>query len=204
MLDFFKELSQARPDTLLILFGLVFLAVAVFGDISGKIQPGKQGRIASAVLGPALVAVGLWMHGSHSPLDEAADKRSALSSITTIADVHNAPKDAPPSQAARSRKFSLVGTWTGSQDCTMVFYKDDGKNIEGSCDNAGFIHRFTGAYSDPENINISINRIDRKTKCETQVTGYIKIIGQHNIEVGQLGWNGCGVTTANARTEMSR
>ena len=84
MLDILKELSQARLDTLFVLFGLAFLAVAVLGNISDKIQPGKEGRIVSGVLGPVLIIVGLWMHGGHTAADEGADKAQSISSPTTI------------------------------------------------------------------------------------------------------------------------
>jgi len=199
--DLLKELTQARPDTLFVLCGLAFLAVAVLGNISGKIQPGKEGRIASGVLGPVLIIVGLWMHTGHTPPDEGVDKTSAIGSATAIRSERN---DTPPSQTAPSPKFSLVGTWTGSPDCPMVFYKDDAKNIEGSCDNTGFIHRFAGTYRDPSNINITITRTDRKTTCETRVTGSIRIVGTDHIEVSQASWNGCGAATGPLTTAFRR
>jgi hypothetical protein len=51
-------------DTLLLLVGLGFAAVAVLGNISGKISPGKGGRIAAALVGAALIAGGLWYHNA--------------------------------------------------------------------------------------------------------------------------------------------
>jgi len=41
--------------------GLIFLAIAVLGKISGKIAPSKNGRIASAVLGCIFLALGLFI-----------------------------------------------------------------------------------------------------------------------------------------------
>ena len=55
-------LSGMSWDTLLLLFGLAFIAVAVVGNISGKITPGKEGRIAAAILGVCLMAGGIWYH----------------------------------------------------------------------------------------------------------------------------------------------
>lgn len=76
MPEFIKELLQARLDTLFVLAGLVFLGIAIVGNISGRIQPGKGGRIASAVVGPVLIIAGLWLHASH-PSDEGGTARTA-------------------------------------------------------------------------------------------------------------------------------
>jgi len=84
MLDFLKELSQARMDTLFVLAGLAFLAVAVFGNISGKIQPGKGGRIAAGILGPALIIVGLSMHiEGHTADGDGTERGESRSTGTT-------------------------------------------------------------------------------------------------------------------------
>lgn len=55
-------LAEMSWDTLFLLVGLAFVAVAVLGNISGRIRPGKQGRIAAAVVGSILVAGGIWYH----------------------------------------------------------------------------------------------------------------------------------------------
>jgi hypothetical protein len=52
---------------LFVVAGLVFLGVAVIGDISGKIQPGKTGRIFSGLLGMVLMGMGLMMYGRQPP-----------------------------------------------------------------------------------------------------------------------------------------
>jgi hypothetical protein len=51
-------------DTLFLLVGLAFVAVAVLGNISGKINPGKVGRIAAAIVGASLVSCGFWYHAA--------------------------------------------------------------------------------------------------------------------------------------------
>jgi hypothetical protein len=56
-------LSEMSWDTLLLLVGLAFVAVAIVGNISGKITPGKEGRIAAAICGICLIAAGVWYHG---------------------------------------------------------------------------------------------------------------------------------------------
>jgi len=60
--DVLQILGEMSWDTLLLLVGLGFVAVAVLGNISGKIRPGKGGRIAAALVGAGLVAGGLWYH----------------------------------------------------------------------------------------------------------------------------------------------
>ena len=60
--DILKILSETSWDTLLLLVGLAFVGVAVLGNISGKIRPGKAGRIASGIVGAGLFAFGFWYH----------------------------------------------------------------------------------------------------------------------------------------------
>jgi len=55
-------LAEMSWDTLFLLVGLAFVAVAVLGNISGKISPGKQGRIAAGIIGACLFAGGIWYH----------------------------------------------------------------------------------------------------------------------------------------------
>ena len=47
--EFIKGVLTAPLATLLIVAGILFLFVAVVGNISGKIEPGVKGRIASGV-----------------------------------------------------------------------------------------------------------------------------------------------------------
>ena len=48
--EFLSELLKAQPDTLLVIGGVALLMIAAVGNISGKIQPGKEGRIACGPL----------------------------------------------------------------------------------------------------------------------------------------------------------
>ncbi len=67
-MDTIIETIFASPvANLLIVAGLVFLGIAVVGNISGKIQPGTTGRIASGLLGLALLGGGLAMYSSATP-----------------------------------------------------------------------------------------------------------------------------------------
>ena len=99
MMDLVKELSQARLDSLFVLAGLLFLAVAVLGNISGAIQPGKTGRIVSAVLSPVLLVAGLWMHnsrgdGTHDAL-AVKDATTAVSAVSSPTADRATPAPAP-------------------------------------------------------------------------------------------------------------
>ena len=67
MEDLIASLSTAPIANLLILGGLVFLGIAVVGKISGKIEPGKSGRIAAGALGTVLLIVGSIMHVMPAP-----------------------------------------------------------------------------------------------------------------------------------------
>ncbi len=59
-----QVLSEMSWDTLLLIVGLAFIALAVLGNISGRISPGTGGRIGAAVVGACLIAGGLWYHNS--------------------------------------------------------------------------------------------------------------------------------------------
>lgn len=62
MSDFLSHLVDAPFSNILILAGLGFLAVAVIGKISGKIDPSASGRVMSGVLGIALLIYGIYSH----------------------------------------------------------------------------------------------------------------------------------------------
>jgi len=59
--EILKVLTECSPDNLFVLTGLAFTALGIVGNV-WLIQPGKGGRIASAVVGPILLVSGLWMH----------------------------------------------------------------------------------------------------------------------------------------------
>jgi hypothetical protein len=61
-LEWLTHLTDAPFANILFLAGLAFLAVGVFGKVAGKIEPDKVGRIASAVVGIALLLVGFYLH----------------------------------------------------------------------------------------------------------------------------------------------
>ena len=54
----------APTGSLLVIAGIVFLLIAVVGNISGKIEPGPTGRIAGGVIGLSLLIGGLTVFGT--------------------------------------------------------------------------------------------------------------------------------------------
>jgi hypothetical protein len=66
-MEFWKYLVEAPVANLFMVAGLAFLGIAVVGDISGKIQPGKTGRILSGLIGIVLVSSGLMMYSPQPP-----------------------------------------------------------------------------------------------------------------------------------------
>ncbi len=66
MPELLRDILQTPTPTLLIVFGLFFLGIAVVGRISGKIDPGRTGRIVSGSVGVCLLAIGLIMQTNKS------------------------------------------------------------------------------------------------------------------------------------------
>src|SRR2546426_313327 len=81
------EILKAPTPHLFIVAGLGFLGIAVVGDISGKINPGKIGRIAAGVIGAVLLAYGLFTHPSEPASGSSAQMQG--------------PKQASPSPKER-------------------------------------------------------------------------------------------------------
>jgi hypothetical protein len=57
-----KGIFTAPLATVFVIAGVIFLLVAVVGNISGKIEPGVKGRVISGILGLAFIIIGLSMH----------------------------------------------------------------------------------------------------------------------------------------------
>jgi hypothetical protein len=72
--DLISHVIDAPIPNLCVISGLVFLAIAVLGNISGRIEPGNAGRIAAAVLGSVLFVYGVVKH-SHMDSESRQDTR---------------------------------------------------------------------------------------------------------------------------------
>lgn len=67
-----KGIFTAPLATVFVIAGVIFLLVAVVGNISGKIEPGVKGRIISGILGLAFIIIGLSMHFTPKATDPRA------------------------------------------------------------------------------------------------------------------------------------
>lgn len=67
-----KGIFTAPLATVFVIAGVIFLLVAVVGNISGKIEPGAKGRIISGMLGLAFIVIGLSMHFTPKATDTRA------------------------------------------------------------------------------------------------------------------------------------
>ena len=84
MLDFLKTLfTETSLDTMFVVAGLAFLGIAVVGNVTGKITPGRGGRNASGVLGPILIAIGLVVHSGHGSPKPPEEKTLAAIRLTS-------------------------------------------------------------------------------------------------------------------------
>jgi hypothetical protein len=108
MTDLLPHLIDAPLANILILAGLAFLAIAVLGKISGKIEPGTSSRVMSGVLGLALVLYGV---RTHSTTDAQAAPQAASKTGADTAPA--SPKQRLPRKAGR-----LAGTWTNDNTQT--------------------------------------------------------------------------------------
>jgi len=57
--DVLKSVIGAPIGSILVIAGIAFLAIAVVGNISGKLEPGRAGRIGAAIGGVILLSLGL-------------------------------------------------------------------------------------------------------------------------------------------------
>src|SRR5215467_8709617 len=105
MTDFLKTLfTETSFDTMFVVVGLAFLVIAVVGNITGKITPGKEGRIAAAIIGRILLVVGLVIHSQHASSSAAANKTPD----TQPQQLNPGPGKEPPQESEPSRKSTAA------------------------------------------------------------------------------------------------
>lgn len=102
MNELIKGLLTAPLATIFIIGGMLFLLVAVIGNISGKIEPGNKARIASAILGLVFIFVGFWMHSAQSVPNTSASSvaPTAFQAIPTPETRPTVRLDVPVSQSS--------------------------------------------------------------------------------------------------------
>jgi hypothetical protein len=66
MLEFLKSLLTAQTGSLLILFGMVLLLLAIVGAVKGKISLDSRARLTGGALGLISLTFGVWLQ-THTP-----------------------------------------------------------------------------------------------------------------------------------------
>lgn len=88
------EIFEISLDSLLVISGLGFLAVAFAGGIVGKIQPTVRARTFAAIVGICLMAGAVWIHHSRSSVADSK-AQSGRASLAIKVQAHEMPKERP-------------------------------------------------------------------------------------------------------------
>jgi hypothetical protein len=137
MTDILSHLIDAPLANILILAGLAFLAIAVLGRISGKIEPSAGGRVMSGVLGAVLLAYGIY---AHSAVDMGARDGVQLTPKASPPEDTKLVARAPKQQPSRTSPDvpttgPLAGNWVNDNPQTSgitrldVEQKGDGVRV---------------------------------------------------------------------------
>ncbi|MBX9252692.1 hypothetical protein H1Q63_01565 [Desmonostoc muscorum CCALA 125] len=119
----------------------------------------------------------------------------SLLGLTTLPATAKEPAINNIESTSQENSFNLMGDWSGSSDCPITIYEDNGEDVKGNCEKDSYSHVFSGRYSSGNKISLTITRIDPKN-CKTSVRGFIQVIDNDHVKYSQEGWNGCGVRTA--------
>jgi len=135
-----KSVFTAPLATLFIIAGMVFLFIAVVGNISGKIEPGEKARMASGVVGFIFICLGLTMHLlqktpgiSESPVISTLQPKSDQGEIPSQKSLTGShiPKQEPmpssqPAQKQESLSSSIQTIYDGVVASVIRFEKSGG------------------------------------------------------------------------------
>jgi hypothetical protein len=102
--DLISHLFDAPLPNLLIIAGLIFLGIGVWGKISGKIEPSASGRVMSSIVGLCLVLAGLYIHSTADAAKRSQSQPAAESRSSGEPSSRNPGHD-------ESRTPALAGTW---------------------------------------------------------------------------------------------
>ncbi|HWA91328.1 MAG TPA: hypothetical protein VG889_14925 [Rhizomicrobium sp.] len=83
--DLVKALLGAPVNSVLVVVGLAFLALAVLGKIGDRLDPGPRGRIGAGVLGAILLVLGLLLRPGSSDAVTSGARPPAMSAGGTTA-----------------------------------------------------------------------------------------------------------------------
>src|SRR5215472_10062145 len=117
--DFLKETLHAPLGTIFVLAGLAFVGIAIIGKISGKIEPGKGGRIAAGFVGAGLLILGLYMHVQEAQTHSGT--RSQDQDTNQATDIHPENQGKPQVPAVPLKIYTegevvIRGTWSCDLD----------------------------------------------------------------------------------------
>ena len=121
------DILSAPIANVLILAGLVFLALGVIGKISGRIEPGRSGRIASGVFGAIFVATGLFFYitrpDNGPPPAETPEPPAPTEDVTmTAIEPSPTPESATPTSVPVDTQASAP---TPAMDANLLLVYDD-------------------------------------------------------------------------------
>ena len=103
MWDFLKSLLTTQTGVLLIIFGMLLIVIGIVGTIQGRIDPGKNGRIAAGALGLLSLIGGIWLQGRPIPSPGPVVTKQDLSkTIPSEEQANSGQSQATPPGAARS------------------------------------------------------------------------------------------------------
>ncbi|MFO0996646.1 MAG: hypothetical protein U1F33_08165 [Alphaproteobacteria bacterium] len=118
MEDLIKTLVNAPTNSVLVLAGLAFLAVAIFGRISERLDPGSKGRLASGALGVVLLLAGLLLpsRGDHA----GSDKTMSASSAPTSSNAASTNTTAAAEQTGSTGNVTSVSPSAGAYPIALT------------------------------------------------------------------------------------
>jgi hypothetical protein len=104
------HLTDAPIANILILAGVIFLAVGLFGrvggfigSIFGNIEAGKNSRVLAGVLGGLLIVGGAWLHqAAHQPAPSSSGSAPVAAATTTTNSQNTPPVPSSSPKATRS------------------------------------------------------------------------------------------------------
>src|SRR5262249_1794124 len=91
MVELLKDMISAPAANVLIIIGAAFLFIAIVGNVAGKIEPGKLGRVLAAVAGIPLILVGILVQLPRNSTSASTQNQSGAPSTTEV--------PAPPKEA---------------------------------------------------------------------------------------------------------
>jgi hypothetical protein len=121
-----KSIFTAPIATLFIVAGMLFLLIAIVGNISGKIEPGQKARVISGALGFGFLCLGLAMHWLQkepgrveSPVISTSRPKSEQSKTPPETPLTGAtvPKQDPVSGRQSAQKQEALSSSIQRRDC---------------------------------------------------------------------------------------